>query len=127
MIATDKVRVQAVFEDARGMQEAALERWEIGDIRDAAEKAWCATRRATEALILARTGEEPRTTTGTTNGLDALAREDPRVKSLVGRYYTRIGHLHGNCFYDGNCNDETERRIRETAIYIDHAEALAGL
>ena len=52
-------RVQEMFDDARGMHGEALERLAAGDIRDAAEKAWCATKRATDALILARTGEDP--------------------------------------------------------------------
>ena len=118
-------RVQEIFDDAKAMQREALERLAAGDIRDAAEKAWCATKRATDALILARTGEEPRTTARTTNELDSLADRDSRVKSLVGRYYSRIGQLHGACFYDGLCNDQTQRRIRETAIYIEDAERLA--
>ena len=123
MVATS--RVQEIFDDARAMHSSALERLEAGDIRDAAEKAWCATKRATDALILARTGEEPRTTARTTNELDSLAYRDSRVKPLVGRYYSRIGQLHGSCFYDGICNDQTERRIRETVVYIEDAERLA--
>ena len=123
MVATS--RVQEIFDDARAMHSSALERLEAGDIRDAAEKAWCATKRATDALILARTGEEPRTTARTTNELDSLAYRDSRVKPLVGRYYSRIGQLHGLCFYDGICNDQTERRIRETVVYIEDAERLA--
>ena len=123
MVATS--RVQEIFDDAKVMQREALERLAVGDIRDAAEKAWCATKRATDALILARTGEEPRTTARTTNELDSLADHDSSVKPLVGRYYSRIGQLHGACFYDGICNDQTERRIRETAIYIEDAERLA--
>ena len=49
-------------------------------------------------------------------------------RSLVARYYTRQGHLHGRCFYNGHCDplEETERRIRETADYIDAAQRLAG-
>ena len=125
MVATR--RVQEIFDDARGMHSEALERLAAGDIRDAAEKAWCATKRATDALILARTGEDPVLTTITTNGLDALARDDSNVKPLVGRYYSRIHQLHGLCFYAGICNPETERRIRETAIYIEDAERLASL
>ena len=54
-----------VFADARRMQESALRRMAAGEIRDAAEKAWCAAKRATDALILARTGEEPRRSTDT--------------------------------------------------------------
>ena len=124
MVATD--RVQAIFDDARAQHRSALERLEAGDIRDAAEKAWCATKWATDALILARTGEEPGTTAITSDGLDALAREDGRVKPLVGRYYSRISQLHGQCFYNGRCaSPDTERRIRETADYISDAERLA--
>ena len=118
-------RVQEIFDDAKAVHAEALERLAAGDIRDAAEKAWCATKRATDALILARTGEEPRTTARTTNGLDSLANRDSNVKPLVGRYYSRIGQLHGACFYDGMCNDQTERRIRETDVYIADAERLA--
>ena len=122
MVATS--RVQEIFDDAKAMHREALERLAAGDIRDAAEKAWCATKRATDALILAHTGEEPVTTARTTNELDRLAGRDSNVKPLVGRYYSRIGQLHGACFYDGICNDQTERRIRETDIYIADAERL---
>ena len=115
----------AIFTDARQVHAQALDRLEHGDIRDAAEKAWCATKRATDALILARTGAEPATTAITSNGLDGLARQDASVKTLVGRYYSRISQLHGACFYNGICNSETERRIRETADYIRDAERLA--
>ena len=119
-------RVRELFADARSIHSQAVERFEEGDIRDAAEKAWCATRSATDAVILARTGEEPSTTSATTNNLDSLARRDAETRQLQGRYYSRIHNLHGQCFYAGFCNDQTERRIRETSAYIDDAEALAG-
>ena len=54
-------RVDELFADARNVHAQAIERLQNGDIRDAAEKAWCATKRATDTLILARTGEEPPT------------------------------------------------------------------
>ena len=123
MVATSRVR--EIFDDAKAVHAEALERLAAGDIRDAAEKAWCATKRATDALILARTGEEPGPTAMTTDELDNLAGRDSSVKPLVGRYYSRISQLHGSCFYVGLCNNQTERRIRETAIYIDDAERLA--
>ena len=123
---TAEERVRELFEDARHMQAQALERLQAGDIRDAAEKAWCATKRATDGLILMLTGEEPVTTAATSDGLDNLARGQPDTRSLQGRYYSRLGQLHGSCFYDGRCNQETERRIRETAQYIDYAETLAS-
>ena len=124
MLAIDEVR--EIFADAHSMYEDAIERWVAGDVRDAAEKAWCATKRATDALILARTGELPETTGMTSAGIRVLGEVDRAVENLVGRYYTRIGHLHGECFYEGKCaTQDTERRIRETIDYIRDAEALA--
>ena len=117
-------RVDELFTDARQVYEQAIERLEHGDIRDSAEKAWCATKRATDGLILALTGEEPVTTAATSDGLDNLARETPETKSLQGRYYSRLGQLHGACFYYRRCNQETERRIRETITYVNDALAI---
>ena len=125
MVATDEVR--EIFADAYSMYDSAIERWAAGDVRDAAEKAWCATLRATNALILARTDDEPEITTETARRLDRLARQDERARSLVGRYYSRQVRLHGDCFYLGILSDvdEIERRIRETIDYIRDAEVLA--
>lgn len=127
MVATDRVR--EIFADAHGMYGDAMERWAVGDIRDSTEKAWCATLRATNALILARTGVEPEVTRETALHLDRLARQDQGVKTLVGRYYSRQVRLHGDCFYLGIVYDvdEIERRIRETTDYIRDAETLASL
>ena len=116
-----------IFADARLMHSEALEQLRAGDVRDAAEKAWCATLRATGALILARTGEEPLNTTATRHRLDALAALDSEVKILVGRYHTRQTTLHGDCFYLGlPPTPDTLRRIRETDRYITDAERLSG-
>ena len=121
-------RISAIFADARAVHADALRMLEAGDIRDAAEKAWCATKRATDALILARTGEEPQFSPDTSRGLLTLASADNAINSLVGRYYSRQGHLHGDCFNLGICIplDEVHRRIRQTADYISDAESLAG-
>ena len=118
--------VSEIFADARKMHESALEKLAEGDIRDAAEKAWCATLRATQSLIMARTGEEPSTTAVASDGLDALARWDSRCDTLKAPYYSRIYHLYAQCFYNGRCGSpEIRRRIIETAGYIRDAEALA--
>ena len=119
-------RIAELFANARLVHSQAIARLDAGDVRDAAEKAWCATKRATDALILALTGEEPVTTARTTDELDALADRDPQSRTLLGRYFSRLGQLHGACFYDARCNPQTERRIRETAAYIDDAQNLAG-
>ncbi len=126
MVATDLA--SAIFADARALHADALRLLQAGDIRDAAEKAWCATKRATDALILARTDEKPQFSSDTSRGLLMLAKADGAVNSLVGRYYSRQGHLHGECFYHGICEPvpEVERRIRQTNDYINDAERLAG-
>ncbi len=126
MVATD--RISAIFADARAVHAESLRLLESGDIRDAAEKAWCATKRATGALILTRTGVEPEHSPDTTRGLVLLARTDRVINPLIGRYFSRQGHLHGACFYLGVCEpaDEIHRRIRETIDYISDAEGLAG-
>ena len=86
-----------------------------------------ATKRSTDALILARTGEEPEKSPITSKELRELAAKDRGVDGLVSRYYSGMGALHGECFYLGLCEpvNDTERRIRETDIYIRDAEALA--
>jgi hypothetical protein len=118
-----------IFTDARQLHASALERLAAGDIRDAAEKAWGATLRASNALVLARTGAEPEIPAETALGLRKLQDADETVRQarLVARYYTRQGSLHGHCFYLGLCEPvrDTEHRIRETADYIDDAERLA--
>ena len=128
VVATD--RVKALFDDARELQADALEMLAQDHIRNAAEKAWGATKRATDALVLARSGEEPERTPETGAGLRMLASLDPVVRRarLVRRYHSRQVVLHGECFYNGLCDplDETERRIRQTTDYIDDAERLAG-
>ena len=127
MVTTDDVT--AIFADARAVHADALRLLTAGDIRDAAEKAWCATKRATDALILARTGVEPQISSNTTRGIAALAGEERAAESLRRRYFSRQSELHGACFYLGVCEpaDEVERRIRQTADYINDAENLAGV
>ena len=121
-------RVAAIFSDARAVHADALRMLDAGDVRDAAEKAWCATKRATDALILARTGEVTEFSSDTSRGLLMLAENDDSVSPLIGRYYSRQGHLHGECFYQGVCAPEAEvrRRIIQTADYISDAARLAG-
>ena len=117
-----------ILSDAYMIQEAALERLNVGDIRDAAEKSWCATKRATDALLLARTGELVESSSRTSALLRMLSttHEDVRVAGLRGRYYARQNHLHGECFYIGLCDpvDDTARVIRETGAYVDDVERL---
>ena len=123
---TVETNANRIFADARLMRDAALERLAAGDVRDAAEKAWCATLRATEALVLVRTGEEPTTSTAAGRRLRALSMNDPLLLDLRDRYLVRQAILHGECFYHDYCDpEETGRLIGETSDYILDAERLA--
>lgn len=118
---------EAAFTDARVMHTMALERLRHGDIRDASEKAWCAHKRAADGLIIARTGEAPKTSSHTSRDLRRLGLEDAEVRTLVERYFIVQNLLHGDCFYMGLCEpvDDTLRLIRGTTDYINDAERLA--
>ena len=126
MVAND--RVNQLFDDARHMQAEAMARLADGDIRDAAEKAWCATKRASEALILARTGQEPNTPAQTTAGIRTLAFHDPRFQPLRAYYTICVKELHSDCFYDGHCEpvEELAATIDQGADFVTDAERLAS-
>ncbi|MCY4663391.1 MAG: hypothetical protein OXC00_01855 [Acidimicrobiaceae bacterium] len=130
LVASDAAadRAAALFADARALHDAALARLEADDIRDAAEKAWCAIKRATDGLVVARTGEEPNKSPVTTRELNRLAADDPDINRLTDRYHVVRDALHGDCFYLGFCEpiDRTERLIRETIDYIDEVERLTA-
>ena len=120
-------RVSYLFADARDLYQDALEMLDQGRLRNAADKAWVATKRATDALILARTGEEPRTSGQTMRMIRQLRRQDPALEPLRLRYGHRQSFLHGACFYDGILEPEDDiiADVRETVEYIQEAEAMA--
>ncbi len=121
-------RVGSLFADARGLYGDALEMLDQGRLRNAAEKAWCATKRATDGLILARTGREPRTSGQTMRMIRQLRREDPTLEPLRICYGLRESFLHGACFYDGVLEpaEDIIADVRETIEYIRDAEAMAA-
>ena len=116
-----------IFADAHRMHASALQRMAAGDIRDAAEKAWCSTVRATEALVLARTGQQPETSTLAGRRLQTLSMNDQSLRDLRTRYYDRQSILHGECFYHEYCPPVViERLIHETADFIQDAHTLSS-
>ena len=119
--------VSNIFAEARALQDEALRLLEQDDLRNAAESSWLAAKRATNALILARTGQEPETTRDASYGLRLLSLSDEAVEPLVDDYYLRLGYLHQDCFDLGLCGPASVAGwcIRETAQYIDDAAALA--
>ena len=120
-------RGRNIMADAWVLYGDAVEMLDQGRLRNAADKAWGATKRATDALILERTGDEPRRTAQTSSGIRALGRQNDELRSLHARYLARVSEIHGDCFYDGHCEpaDYFEELIRDTAGYIRDAETLA--
>ena len=123
-------RVAEIFSDARFMHSEALARLEAGDIRDAAEKAWCATKRATDGMVLKITGSEPQSAGQARKALLSLrdGDGDGPFSTMLDRYASRSSVLHADCFYDGICDpvEKIAQMIRGTFGYIGNAERLAN-
>ena len=123
---TVQANAERIFADARLMSDAALERLASGDIRDAAEKAWCATVRAAEALVLAHTAQEPGTSTEAGRRLRAISMSDKSLWDIRLRFLERLGILRDECLYNDYCQPVvTEELINETSDFILDAERLA--
>ena len=122
-------RTLELFADARDLYTDALEMLDQGKLRNAAEKAWGATKRATDALVLARTGEEPQSAGQARRALLRLSNTNADFDVFQGQYNTRSALLHVNCFYDGNCEPEPEMTalVVATSTYISDAERLASI
>ena len=120
-------RVAFLFADARDLYQDALEMLDQDRLRNAADKSWCATKGATDALILARTGEEPSTSGQTMRMIRQLRRQDPSLEQMRVSYAHRQSLLHAAAFYDGILEpaDDIIADVRETIDYIRDAEAMA--
>ncbi len=127
-MATTTDRVSELFADARELYGDSLEMLDQGRLRNAAEKAWGATKRSTDAMVLARTGQEPQSAGQARRALLRLSNAGAAFEDFQGQYSTRTLLLHINCFYDGNCEPEIEMTalIRATNAYIEDAENLAA-
>ena len=127
-MATTTDRVSELFADARELYGDALEMLDQGRLRNAAEKAWGATKRSTDAIVLARTGQEPQSAGQARRAMLRMRNDGPELVAFHGQYSIRSELLHINCFYDGNCEPEDEMAalIMETGSYIQNAENLAA-
>ena len=121
-------RVTELFADSQSLYGDAVEMLDQGKLRNAAEKAWGATKRSTDAMVLARTGHEPQSAGQARRALLLMSNDGPAFDAFQGQYSTRSLLLHINCFYDGNCEPEAEMTalIRATDSYIDEAINLAS-
>ena len=116
--------VQALLEDAWGQYRSALERLNAGDVRDACGKAWNATRAASEAAVLAHSGNTA-TTINISSGLRSLARQYG-LPNLSAGYAQRAQYLHNDACYYGACdNDDIPDLIYGTEEFIRAAQELA--
>ena len=123
---TIEANAARIFEDAHRMRDAALERLEAGDFRDAAEKAWYATLRATEALVLARTGQEPGQPIDTGVRLSSLAVKDQSLWDLMERHCVFEAILWEDCIILEYCDpEEIDGLVRKAPDYVRDAERLA--
>ena len=119
--------VQSLFDDAKNLHQFALKIAGEGDLRDAAEKAWCAVNRATTALVLAKTDVRPERSPQVTDGLAYLADDDFRLVDLTNAYFAYQGRLHGRYFYDGKLDSPSTvtSEINRVGNYIQEAERWA--
>lgn len=122
-------RVTELFADAQTLYDDALDMLGQGKLRNAAEKAWGATKRSTDAMVLARTGNEPQSAGQARRALLGMRNDGPEFVAFHGEYSIRSDLLHVNCFYDGNCEPEAEMTalIRATDSYIQEARNLASV
>ena len=86
------------------------------------------TKRAADALILARSDEEPRTSGQTGRAMRRLRSTNSTTFAELHRWhFSRQAELHGNCFYDNNCEpvEVIEAQIRETSEFIQACQEQA--
>jgi len=121
--------VEELVKDAESLYQEALKDVEAGRVRKAAENAWAATVRATEALLISRKRdyESIKWPGPRRYELDRLSVEEKAVDvmRIPERYGSRETFLHGSCFYEGVCEPRsTERRIYETIDYIEDVKKI---
>ena len=116
-----------MMQDAREAQATAERLLDAGDWRDAAEKAWLATRNATSAAVLEVTGVHNSSSTGIEAGLRQLSRQRGGEWARLRDEYKRVVHyLHSDAFYRGIYQNDIGDRVRGVADYLRRAEELAA-
>ena len=119
-----RVTVRTLLDDAWEQYRSALERLNAGDVRDACGKAWNATRAASEAAVLAHSGNTA-TTINISSGLRNLARQYG-LPNLSAEYAQRAQYMHIDACYYGACdNDDIPDLIYGTEEFIRAAQELA--
>ena len=113
--------------DARTMHYEAMARLEAGDWRDAAEKAWCATRNATQAVVLEVYGEDSPRSTNIDSGIRSLAMERGGEWVRMRRDCAEAAYfLHIEAFCGGVYHEDIPDLVRGVSDYITLVEELAS-
>jgi len=123
--------VEAILKDAEDLYKEALKELNEGRIRKAAENAWGATVKATDALLYARAKVEIIRGLGRTRELYELTKDDLEVRALdlAKEYNDRLLHLHGNVFYEGIYEIpgiNLANLIKDTKSYIENVRKLCS-
>ena len=120
----------AIYEDGLKKLDDAIEHWDRRELQRSAEKAWEATLQATNALILVRTGVEPKPNDDreTSKRLGLLRSEDLEWNELTKAYTCQEQALFITIVCDGDVDPIkcTIDDIRDAADYIRNVERLAG-
>ena len=124
----------AVYAEATEILEEADKLWDRALLRKSAEKTWSAAIKATNTLILSRTGAEP-TPDDDKWTYDCLMRlvwenrdGNQDLKPVKGRYAVISGDIYKAAVVEGNVEPVylLIHDIRKTADYIRECERLAG-
>ena len=122
---------RAIYNEALKLLDKADEYWDRDLLRMSAEKTWTAALLATNAFILARTGEEPEPNDddGTHKRLLHLYKEIPDWEVFTGRYAGISHDIYQQAVVEGNLDPVylLIHDIRQTADYIQECERLAGI
>ena len=120
--------VAELFQTAHHHHAQALELLDQGQLRDAAAQAWDAALTATNALLLAHTGQEPEDLRET-DGLmwELFTRDHPSLRPFTTHFGALKGFLLMTCVHDCFCGMEEGLKmdVRGAIDYIKQAEKLA--
>ena len=131
-------KVAGMFAEAHGLYAEAvnyldesIKLWDRELLRKSAAKTWGAALRATNALILARTGVEPEPDNedSTYHYLIPLWKELNEWEHFTGRYSVIAGDIYEEAVCEGRVDPVhlLIHDIRETKGYIERAQRLAGV
>ncbi len=121
-------RIQNLFDGADRLYTKAMNELNKNDLKNACGRGWGAVLLANSALILAKTGEEPREMSTTSQKLSELGRSDIHIGKTMLEPYAKIEAFYQQCFNQEICGSQkdVERNIGEIKNYIEDAKRLSG-